>query len=139
MKKLLLIAVALGSLLVMSGCQTDATKASHNLSKAAEMFELDRRIVFYNGITGEYMLTITGKCSVETSSNRLAVTCKEPNNEYRKHYLGLSDNVTYMSEQLTTAKVSTYHTRIIFKPQSIVPDFDMRGDMNELKDAVTPD
>ena len=139
MKKLLLsLSLAIYALFA-TGCSTDATIASHNLSKSAEMFELDRRIVFYNGITGEYMLTITGRCSVESGTRRLAVTCKESNNEYRKHYLGLSDNVTYMSEQLATSNVSTYHTRIIFKPQSILPDIDFSGDTSQLKQALTPD
>jgi hypothetical protein len=51
---------------------------------------------------------------------------------YKKHFLGLSDNVTYFAEQLETADVSVYHHRIIFKPQSIIPEIDLRGDVDEL-------
>ena len=111
--------------LSFAGC-TDAYMASSNLSKAADMFELERRIVFYNGITGEYMLTIEGRCSIEELNNRLAVTCKIGRDEYKKHYLGLSDNVTYFSEQLFKKSVDVYHYRVVFKPAAIIPDFDIR-------------
>lgn len=121
MKKLILL---LPLALILGAC-SDARVASYNLSKAAEQFELDRRIVFYNGITGEYMLTITGRCSVETMNGRLGVTCKTGRDAYKKHYLGLSDNVTYFSEQLQTANVDIYRYRVIFKPEAIVPDIDL--------------
>lgn len=117
---LLLAALAAASF----GC-TDAQVASKNLSKAADMFELDRRIVFYNGITGEYMLVIKGRCSVEASSAQLAVTCKTGPSQFKKHYLGLSDNVTYFSEQTSQASVSAYQYRVIFKPEAIIPNVDL--------------
>ena len=120
MKKLLPLIVVI----TMFGC-TDAEIASHNLSKASDMFQVDRRIVFYNGINGEYMLTIEGKCSIEPSSTKLAVTCKISHTEFKKHYLGLSDNVTYFAEQLTTANVNTYRYKVIFKPEAIIPDIDL--------------
>ena len=111
---------------------TDATIASRNLSKAADMFEITRRIVFYNGITNQYILVIDGRCSIkaDTLDNQLEVTCKVGPGAFKKHYLGLSDNVTYFAEQLETADVSVYHHRVIFKPQSIIPDVDFRGEIN---------
>jgi len=105
---------------------TDANIASRNLSKAADMFEIQRRIVFYNGITDTYMLTVEGRCSVELTSDVLRVTCKTGDNEFKKHYLGLSDNVTYFAEQLDSADVSTYRYKVIFKPLSIIPDVDLK-------------
>lgn len=131
MKKLLAtLALATG----LSACVPDAEVASHNLSKAADMFEIDRRIVFYNGITDTYMLTIEGRCSIDKDNqdNQLEVTCKVGRDQYKKHFLGISDNVTYFVEQLETADVSVYHYRVIFKPQSILPDVDFKGDMGEL-------
>ena len=121
MRNLLIIA----AITVLVGC-TDADIASHNLSKASDMFEVDRRIVFYNGITGEYMLTIEGRCSLEPLSSRLAVTCKTGYESYKKHYLGLSDNVTYFAEQLEPAAVDVYRYRVVFKPVSIIPDVDLQ-------------
>ena len=111
------------AMLFLIGC-TDAQVASRNLSKAAEQFELERRVIFYNGITGEYILTIVGRCSVE-SGTVLAVTCKTGRMDYKKHYLGLSDNVTWFSEQLQSAEASAYRYRVIFKPSVIVPDVDL--------------
>jgi len=57
------------------------------------------------------------------------LTCKTGPTEYRKHFLGLSDNVTYFAEQIGSAQVSVYHYKVIFKPQSIVPDVDLKVGM----------
>ncbi len=108
----------------MAGCSTDAQVVSRNLSLEAGMFNLTRRVIFYNGITGEYILTITGKCQVQ-HGEKLAVTCKVGEEKYKKHYLGLSDNVTYFSEQLEESNVSAYRYKVIFKPQTILPDIDL--------------
>lgn len=119
--------VAVGLLVVLSGC-SDAYLASRNVSKAADQFEIDRRIVFYNGITGDYILAIEGRCSLQTDvdiPDELAVICKTGVDEYKKHFLGLSDNVTYFAEQLEVAKVNVYHYRVIFKPSVILPDIDV--------------
>ena len=89
------------------------------------MFKLERRIVFYNGITGGYILTIEGKCSIEGSGGKLGVTCKTGPTTFKKHYLGLSDNVTYFSEQLESVAVSVYNYRVIFKPEAIIPNIDL--------------
>ncbi|MCY3942035.1 MAG: hypothetical protein F4Y31_04660 [Gammaproteobacteria bacterium] len=128
--KQMMIAVALLSL-ILAACD-DARLASNNLSRAADNFEIDRRIVFYNGITDTYMLTIEGRCAITDEQKQLEVTCKIGEDAYNKHFLGLSDNVTYFAEQLETADVSAYHHRIVFKPQAIIPDFDFRGSAEEL-------
>jgi hypothetical protein len=85
--------------------------------------------VFYNGITGDYVLSIEGRCSIEVMTSKLAVTCKTGPNEFKKHYLGLSDNVTFFAEQMQSKDVSVYHYRVIFKPQTIIPDVDIRGSL----------
>jgi len=132
MNKVVAAIVAVFALLTLAACQDDAQVASYNISKAADNFEIDRRIVFYNGINGEYMLTIEGRCSIEDQTTQLEVTCKVGPNAFKKHFLGLSDNVTYFAEQQETADVSVYHHRITFKPQSILGDIDFRGDAGEL-------
>lgn len=121
--------------LAMPGCD-DARIASRNISKASDNFEVDRRIVFYNGVTGDYMLTIEGRCSIEDQVNQLEVTCRVGPQDYRKHFLGLSDNVTYFAEQLSQGDVSVYHHRITFKPQVIAPDFDFRSDAAEAVENI---
>jgi kynureninase len=130
MKKIILAGTALAIVATtLVGCSSDADVAASNLSKAAEMFEINRRIVFINGITDEYLLEIQGLCSVETTAGALngalEVTCKTAPNEFKKHFLGLSDNVTYLVEQIEGADVSVYNYRVIFKPDVIVPDIDL--------------
>ena len=128
------------TMLFLVACEDDAKVASRNLSKAADMFEIDRRVVFYNGITDTYILTIEGRCSISGGrGDQLAVTCKTGRSAFKKHFLGLSDNVTFFAEQLEAKDVSVYHYRVIFKPQTIVPDIDFRGDVDALIDAVVPD
>ncbi|WP_245838196.1 hypothetical protein [Paenibacillus amylolyticus] len=129
MKKTKLMTVLLSIALLLTAC-TDADIASSNISKAADNFEIPRRIVFYNGITDKYMLTVEGRCSLGNADNRdqqLTVTCKVGEDKYKKHFLGLSDNVTYFAEQLEPVDVSVYHYRVTFKPQAILPDVDFRG------------
>lgn len=129
MKRLIIVA-ALATL--VAGCERDAQTASRNLSKAADMFEVQRRVVFVNGITGDYLLSIEGRCSIEDQSRQLEVTCKQAPEKFAKHFLGLSDNVTYFAEQLVSLDVSVYHNRIIFKPQNIIPEIDLNIDTGEL-------
>lgn len=104
--------------------ETDADVASRNLSTAADQFEIDRRIVFFNGITDTYLLTIEGRCSILDENGQLEVTCKVDKDRFKKHFLGLSDNVSYFVEQTESAKASVYHYRVIFKPETIVPNID---------------
>ena len=124
-KKIAIASAAVLATLALSSCtDTDAAVVSENLSKAAEQFEIERRIVFFNGITDTYLLTIEGRCSIDDDGNQLEVTCKTAGNEYKKHFLGLSDNVSYVAEQIETANVSADHYRVIFKPEVIIPDVD---------------
>lgn len=127
MKKLIqTLAVAL-AMATIAGCDTDASVASRNLSKAADMFEIERRIVFYDAIGGLYLLSIEGRCSIrkDGADNQLEVTCKTGPSEYKKHFLGISDNVTYFAEQLGQANVSVYNYRVIFKPEALIPNIDL--------------
>ena len=123
--KATLPAVCLTALLATVGC-TDANIASRNLAKAAEMFEIKRRVVFINAMSDTYLLSVEGLCSIEDFSGKVAITCKTGPNEYKKHQMGRTETVTYFSEQLDAKNVSAYHYRVIFKPQAIVPDIDLK-------------
>lgn len=124
MKKILFLMVLV---ILLVGC-SDADVASRNLSQSADHFEITRRIVFYNGITGEYILEIQGLCSLGNydTDGELSVTCKTGPTSYKKHFLGLSDNVTYFAEQIDSASVDVYFYEVIFKPSVIVPDIDLQ-------------
>ena len=124
MKKLLLAVLALS---VISGCSRDAQVASHNLSKASDMFQIDRRIVFYDAIQGAYLLSIIGRCSIYASNKQLEVTCKTGHSSFKKHFLGLSDNVTYFAEQLEGHNVGVYRYEVVFNPSAIIPDVELKN------------
>lgn len=132
MKKLLTVCVVAVTIFI-SGCISDAQVASHNLSKAADNFEILRRVVFYNGVTDKYIMTVEGRCSInhDSSDNQLEVTCAYGPDKIRKEFFGLSDNTAYFVQQLEDADVSRYHYRVVFKPQSIVPDIDFRGSRSD--------
>lgn len=120
------ILIATGA--IATGCSSDADVVSKNLSKSAEQFEVQRRIVGINGITDKVLFEVEGRCSLErgkSMENTLDVICKQGPNDYRKHYIGLSDNVTFISTQIKGLKVSEYRTRVILKPENIVPNFDL--------------
>jgi hypothetical protein len=121
MKKLVTLWLII-MVLVLSSCTT-ADVVSSNISKDADHFKVQRRIVFYNSIKDVYILEITGNCSinVDSADNQLEVTCKIGPNQYQKHFLGLSDNVTYTVEQIEFSDVSPYKYKIVFKPESIMP------------------
>ena len=135
------VLAAAGIMLLSASECSDANVASRNISEAADNFEIMRRVVFYNGITSEYIMTIEGKCSLGNydSSLRMSVTCKDGKSSFKKHYLGLSDNVTFFAEQMDPVEVSVYHHRIIFKPQAILPDIDFKGSIDELLDNHNTD
>ncbi len=123
MKKLIVIFVCLAG--IFYGC-TDAYIASKNLSKDADMFRINRRIVFYNGITDKYILSIEGRCSVDFFPEKFTVTCKTGENEFKKHYLGRADNVFPFVEQIDSANVSVYRYKVVFNPTAIVPDIELK-------------
>lgn len=137
MKRFALLATLIvfggGSLLGLAGCgPSDADVAAKNLSTAAEQFEIPRHIVGINGITDKYLFEVVGYCSVETTDSGLGgaleVTCRVVDKQgkvgYKKTFLGRSDNVTFVVEQLSPAQVSTSRYRVIFKPEALIPNID---------------
>jgi hypothetical protein len=124
-KRIAALLVALAAL-ALAGCSSAAETTSDNLSKAADNFEIERTIVFFNGITGQAMLTIEGRCSINDQGNQLEVTCKIGDDAYYKHFLGKGDNTFYIAEQVEAANVDPYHHRIVIRPEALVPEFDLQ-------------
>ena len=127
-----LITLVMGSLMLLAvaGCNPFAHESdtvSNNLSQEADRFNIPRRIIFFNGITDKYLLTIEGYCALGNSDGpkELTVVCETGPGLYKKHFLGLSDNVSYMVEQLDAANVSKDHYKVIFRPETIIPDIDI--------------
>lgn len=113
--------VALG----LAGCTSDADKASHNIATAAEQFEVQRTIVGINGVSGDVAFFAEGRCSFEAGGKRVDVTCKYGPDEYRKHVFVLGDQDSVTITQEKPIDVSEYHTRIVLKPQNLLPEFDI--------------
>lgn len=128
MKKIAVLVAAVALMTGLSACtKHNSDVVSSNLSTEADQFHIMRRIVFYNGITGQYMLEITGLCALGNNDppRELTVVCKTGPDSYKKSFLGLSDNVTYFVEQIDSANVSAYHYEVIFKPETIIPDINL--------------
>ena len=119
------IAIVIFLVIITIGSCTDADMASYNLSRSADMFEINRRVVFYNGITDTYILSIEGRCSVEFCPDKFVVTVKTGPEEYKKHFLGRADNVFPFVEQLDNATVGVFQHRVIFKPKAFIPNIDL--------------
>jgi hypothetical protein len=126
MKKFLIVFVAIISLVALAGCTDEADTVSHNLSKSADNFEVQRRVVFFNGITDKYLLTMEGLCSITDEGDQLEATCKVGDGLYKKHFLGLSDNVSYFVEQTDAKFEDPYHYKVVFRPESIIPNVDLK-------------
>lgn len=127
MKKLILIGfISLITITMLAGC-TEADTVSENLSKSADSFQVQRRVVFFNGITDKYLLTVEGLCAINVDDKKkITVTCKVANDTYKKHYLGLSDNVSYFVEQTDAKYEDTYHYKVLFRPEQIIPNVEVQ-------------
>lgn len=136
-KKLGLVAgLALSAVMVLGACEdTEADVVSENLSKSADSFKVQRKVVFFNGITDKYLLSIEGRCSLDASSaKKISVTCKVGDDMYKKHYLGLSDNVSYFVEQTDAKYENKFHYKVVFRPETVVPDVDLQTSLDKEDD-----
>lgn len=129
-----IIPMALGGLaavLLLSGCTDAATTANDNLSKAADNFEVPRRIVGINAITDKVLFSVEGFCSITPGDKKLDVICKtDKNGTVERTSLGLSDNVTYVVTQLSGVKVDLFKPRVIFRPETVIPNVDLSVSSN---------
>lgn len=110
---------------MVASCTSEADRANQNLSKAAENFEVPRRIVGINGITDKVLFSVEGFCSYETEGNTIDAICKNPDGTISRTTLGKSDNVTFVVTQTGGKDVDLFRPRIIFRPENIIPDFDL--------------
>lgn len=123
MKKVFLwFAAALLACGVLAGC-TEAERASYNLSQEADNFNDVRQITVINCLQGDVLFQMTGKMSItaDPADNQLEVIVEDENGEYKKHFIGLSDNVTYVVEDITAENVSEYHYTLNFNPKMWIP------------------
>jgi uncharacterized lipoprotein YehR (DUF1307 family) len=107
----------------LTGCETQADRVSYNLSQEADNFNDVRQITVINCLKGDVLFQMTGKISItaDTADNQLEVIVEDESGNYKKHFIGLSDNVTYVVEDITSGDVSNYKYTLNFNPQMWFP------------------
>lgn len=127
MKKSKIILAILSVLMtttVFTGCETEAQRVSYNLSQQADNFNIVRQLTVINCIEGDVLFQMTGKMSItaDTADNQLEIIV-EDNGTYVKHFVGLSDNVTYVVEDLNLGanEVNKYKYTLNFNPNMWIP------------------
>lgn len=124
MKKFVCILMIVIVILTFVGCgDTQANRVSYNLSQEADNFNNVRQVTVINCLQGDVLFQMTGKISItaDTSDNQLEIIVEDENGEYKKHFIGLSDNVTYVVEDITSGDVSNYKYTLNFNPKMWLP------------------
>ena len=121
-KMITAFAAALVLSITFAGCN-QAERVSYNLSKEADNFNDIRQVTVINCIEGDILFQMTGKMSItaDTSDNQLEIIVEDENGEYKKHFIGLSNNVTYVVEDITSEDVSNYKYTFNFNPDMWIP------------------
>ena len=122
MKKI--IYVLFVSMMILSGCQVEADRVNYNLTQEADNFNVIRQITVINCLKGDVLFQMTGKMSItaDTQDNQLEVIVEDENGKYKKDFIGLSDNVTYVIEDITDdTDVSKYHYTLNYNPKMWIP------------------
>lgn len=124
MKKIICIVMAIMiAVCCMTAC-TAATNVNHNLSQAADNFQVLRKITVYNARTDLIVMEMEGYMSLSnTSTNELVVTCMTGANEYKKNYIYLNDYVIYVVEDITGTYTDPFHYKVHF--YTALPDIDI--------------
>ena len=121
-KKISTFVLMLGIGATFIGCN-QAERVSYNLSQEAENFNNVRQVTVMNCITNEILFQMTGKLSIEadTTDNQLEIVVEVEDGHYKKHFIGLGDNVAYVVEDITGENVSNYKYTLNFNPKMIIP------------------
>ena len=122
-RKILALILSVSLVLALPGCGREASRVSHNLSQEADNFNDVRQITVINCLKGDVLFQMTGKMSItaDVSDNQLEIIVEDEKGEYKKHFIGLSDNVTYVVEDITAGDVSEYKYTLNFNPNMWFP------------------
>lgn len=120
---LLVFGVLVCSVLSLTGCR-ESDRVSYNISREADNFNIVRRVTVIDCINGDVLFQMSGRMSIyaDTDDNQLEITVSD-NGTYQKHIIGLSDNVTYVVEDLNLGEndVKSYKYTIIYNPKMWLP------------------
>lgn len=117
------VVLMLTTAICLTGCDTEADRVSYNLSQEADSFNCLRQLTVINCITGDVLFQMTGYLSIEADmeDNQLEIVVEIGEDQYKKHFIGLSDNVTYVVEDITTTDVDKYTYELNFNPNMWLP------------------
>ena len=126
MKKKIIAICMIGAIVLgLSGCETEAQRVSYNLSQEADNFNVVRELTVIDCITGDTLFQMSGKMSItaDAADNQLEIIVENDNGSYVKHFVGLSNNVTYVVEDLSLGEneVSKYKYTLNFNPKMWIP------------------
>lgn len=124
MKKITAIMLVLVMIFILTSCWNESERVRYNISQEADNFNVVRRVTVIDCITGDVLFQMSGKMSIyaDTSDNQLEIIV-EDDRTYQKHIIGLSDNVTYVVEDLNLGanEVNKYRYEINFNPNMWIP------------------
>ena len=108
---------------IFCACDTEVNRVNYNITEEAENFNVYRRVTVVNCIKGDTLFEIEGRMNIEAdrSDNQLELIVEIEDGKYKKHFIGLSDNVTYTVEDITGSEVSKYHYEINYNPNMWIP------------------
>lgn len=124
MKKAICILACTALAVTLAACSTEAERVSYNLSQQEDNFNDIRQVTVINCLQGDVLFQMTGKMSItaDPADNQLEIVVEDENGEYKKHFIGLSDNVTYVVEDVTTGDVNQYKYTLNFNPKMWLPE-----------------
>lgn len=127
LKKRIVCVLAMAALAVgmLAGCETEASRVEYNLTQEADNFNIVRQLTVINCLQGDVLFQMTGKMSItaDVDDNQLEIIVENEDGNYTKHFVGLSDNVTYTIEDLNLGKndVEKYKYTLNFNPNMWLP------------------
>lgn len=99
-------------------------KTVNKLEMKEGNFKTYRRVIFYNTRLGENVFACEGYCHVKVDTDGdVELVLKVGEDEYVRHYLGKSENMTYWSEQLKPNEADNTRYRVSWNPKLWVPQF----------------
>ena len=120
-----IIALAVLSVGVLAGCDTQASRVEYNFTQEADNFNIVRQLTVINCLQGDVLFQMTGRMSItaDVEDNQLEIIVENEDGNYTKHFVGLSDNVTYTIEDLNLGKnnVKKYKYTLNFNPNMWLP------------------
>ena len=111
----------------LTGC-SQAERASYNVSKQADNFNVLRQLTVINNMSNDVVYTMTGKFSIEVdeTENQLEVIVENEDGSYSKHFVGLNNMTTYTVADLDANYVSRYKFTVNYNPNMWMPvEFDV--------------